>query len=83
MGLHKKKKTLYKKYTCRPLTLKGLQRANLLMVGNILPGVMEGTNRTTAAGKIRVTDRLMQWTSNPTCSLNEPCTESKKKEFLH
>lgn len=37
-----------------------------------LPGVTEGTNRTTAAGNVIMIDMLMQWTRNPTPSLNEP-----------
>lgn len=37
-----------------------------------LPGVTEGSNRTTAAGKVIKTAMLTQWTRNPTRSLKEP-----------
>lgn len=44
-----------------------------------LPGVMEGTNRTTAAGNVSMIAMLMQWTRNPTSSLNEPWAEGERQ----
>lgn len=40
---------------------------------------MEGTNRTTAAGNVSMIAMLMQWTRNPTSSLNEPWAEGERQ----
>lgn len=40
---------------------------------------MEGTSRTTAAGNVNIIARLMQWTRNPTSSLNEPWAERERQ----
>lgn len=50
----------------------------LITVKNILPGVTEGTNRTTAAGNVSMIAMLMQWTRNPTSSENEPWAEREE-----
>lgn len=47
--------------------------------GDVLPGVMEETDRTTAAGNVSIIAMLMQWTRSPTSSLNEPWEEREKQ----
>lgn len=44
----------------------------ILKVNERLPGVMEGSSSTTAAGNVIRRPMFMQWTRYPNCSANEP-----------